>query len=31
MVWLIPAGIAAVVMLLFALIFRNDKKAEIDV
>lgn len=31
MVWLIPAGIAAVVLVLFALIFRNDKKAATNV
>lgn len=29
-VWLIPAGIAAIVCFLFALIFRNDKKVTID-
>ena len=30
MVWLVPAAIAAVVMILFALIFKNDKKATAD-
>lgn len=29
-VWLVPAGIAAVVCFLFAIIFRNDKKTEIN-
>ena len=30
MVWLVPAAIAAVVMILFALIFKKDKKATAD-
>lgn len=30
MVWLIPAGIAAVVMILFALVFRDDSKNKIQ-
>ncbi len=28
MIWLIPAGIAAVVMILFMLMFKNDKKTD---
>ncbi|MFV0606292.1 MAG: nucleoside permease [Niabella sp.] len=31
MVWLVPAGIAALVMILFALIFKNDKKVTANV